>query len=227
MSKEIFILREIGETMPGVLRVGVDLDANVVEIGTLVYRLIKRRFGIDIRSKLEEGPTDFWLDRWPEIQSIPHGPAFIEEIFGKPFIYENARPIPGAVETLNKWRSQGHQIWFMTARPEGTLGQTTLDWLEENNLPWARNRVLFSDGDRANSKARQADELDLNIFIDDHAPTVKMVGSSLMMAKLVLRYSWNISGDIGNQAIFVSSWREMDKVVQDASRWHFFLTGYE
>ena len=44
-----------------------------------------------------------------------------------------------------------------------------------------------------------------------------------MMAKLVLKYPWNMAEEIGFQAIYLNNWQEMDEMVQTASCWHYFL----
>lgn len=219
---ENLILKESQE-IPGVLRIGVDLDANVNNLDIWVCRLVKRGLGVDVKSILEQRPVSFWLDDWPEIRALPNGPAFIKELFSKSFIYNNAIPIEGAVEKLNHWRKQGHQIWFITARSEKTHGRETLDWFEKHGLAWGQDKILFSDGDRVEFKSRQSQNLDLHLLIEDHAPTVRNTDSASMMVKIVLKYPWNMAEEIGSQAIYVDNWQEIDKIVQTASRWHHFI----
>ncbi|MBU3957382.1 hypothetical protein KKI19_03880 [Patescibacteria group bacterium] len=227
LKPEIIFPKENKETPPGVLRIGVDLDANVDEIDTWVCRLVKRGLGVDIKKKLEdEGSTNFWLHQWEEIRNIPHGPDFVKEIFKRTFVYECARPIPNAIETLNKWKEQEHQIWFITARTKDALYQVTLEWLEKNNLGWAKNRLLMPQSlekDRVRFKNSEAQRLDLHFFIEDHAETVKAVTPSSLIRNLVLEYSWNVTEDIGSQSAYVENWQEIDRIVQEASRWHYFL----
>lgn len=223
MLKEVFIPKEIKET-PGILRIGVDLDGNVDEIDTWTCRLIKR--GLGIKVDLRKGVINFWLDKLPEIQQIPGGPAFVNQIFEKSFIYETAKPIPGAVETLNKWKDQSHQIWFITARPKESLDQITFDWLDRNGLEWAKDKVFFRefwDEDRTQFKADKAAILNLHFFIEDHAETVRAVTPSSLIRNLVLEYPWNVTEDIGSQSAYVKNWQEIDRIVQEASCWHYFL----
>src|SRR4030042_6546466 len=219
---ENLTLKESQE-IPGILRIGVDLDANVNDIDTWVCRLVKRGLGVDVRSILEQRPVNFWLDDWPEIKAIPNGPAFIKELFRKSFIYDNAIPIEGAIEKLNQWREQRHQIWFITARSEETLGQETLNWFERNSLAWGQERIFFSDGDRVEFKTRQSQNFDLHLLIEDPGPPTREAGSLSIMAKLVLKYPWNMAEEIGFQAIYLNNWQEMDEMVQTASCWHYFL----
>jgi len=199
----------------GALRIGVDLDANVDDLYLWFRRLLKRRFRLDI--KFEE-LVAFNVEELERIKAVKSGPTFARTVFATPFIYECAKPLPGAVETLNKWHKQSHEIWFVTARPK-YLRPVTLAWLEKNNLGWAKNKVIFRDlwgDDRAKFKCSVARKLDLHVFIEDEARVIKAIKSPSLMAKLVLRYPWNINEDIG-QATFVKNWRQIDQIVQNMS----------
>lgn len=210
------------------MRIGVDLDANVVDLMGPAHQLIKETLGVDVEQRLKEGPANFFLQQWPEIQAIPGGPEFIKAIYEEPSIYEEAKPILGSVEVLNRWKQEGHKIWFISARSKKTLKQITMTWLGEYNLGWGkRNLLLFSsEKSRIEFKKNEAKRLKLHVFIEDHAPTVKAADSLSMMVKLVLAYSWNVDEDIGFESAFVwnQDWQEMDRVIQEISRWHYFLS---
>jgi capsule biosynthesis phosphatase len=71
--------------------------------------------------------------------------------------YADLEPVPGAMETLKRWRTEGHHIIIHTARHmktcQGNVGQVvrkvgtiTLDWLDRHEIeydeiyfgkPWA------------------------------------------------------------------------------------------
>ncbi len=227
MLNEVFRAKEILEK-PGILRIGVDLDANVVDLMDPAHQLIKETLGVDVEQRLKEGPADFFLEQWPEIQSIPGGPEFVMRIYEEPFVYEEAKPIPGSVEVLNKWKQEDHEIWFISARPKKTLEQVTITWLDKYNLGWGKEKLLLfsSEKSRIEFKENEAKRLKLHVFIEDHGPTVKVVDSSSMMVKLVLAYSWNVNENIGFESAFIynQDWQEMDRVIQGMSRWHYFLT---
>ena len=204
---------------PKNLRIGVDLDACIVDLVYWASRLIKRGLKVDLKKILKKGPVDFWLHHWPEVKKIK-GENFILAMFEKPFIYQYAKPIPGAVKVLNKWKRQGHQIWLITARPKKTVGKITLQWLGKNNLDWAKKRILFtgySYKDRANFKSEASRKLNLHVFIEDHAEAVRAIDSPSMIVKLVLKYPWNMAEDIGKKAKFVKDWQEIDKIIQKLS----------
>lgn len=202
-----------------ILRIGVDLDACVVDLDLWVSRLIKRRLKVDIKEIMKKGPVNFYIQEWPEIQK-KSGENFVKEIFQRPFVYKNAKPISEAVRVLNRWRKQGHQIWVITARPKEVAGEVTLEWLKNNGLGWTKSRVLFSGyspSERAHFKSKIAKELNLHIFIEDHAEAVRKIDSDSMILKLVLKYPWNMAEEIGDKGKFVENWQEIDKVVQSVS----------
>jgi len=199
------------------LRIGVDLDLCVVNLYSGFVRLFKDELKLDFGKILNKGPVSFWLHEWPEIKKSPRALLIIEEVFKKPFIYQEAVPVSGAVKVLNKWKRQGHHIWLITARPKKTVGKITLQWLEKNNLDWAKKRILFtgySYKDRANFKSEASQKLNLHVFIEDHAEAVRMIDSPSMFVKLVLKYPWNMAEDIGKKAKFVKDWQEIDKITQ-------------
>jgi len=79
--------------------------------------------------------------------------------------YRDAVPLPGAVETLQRYKREGHYIIIHTARNMRTcegnvgkimasIGKLTLDWLERYSVPY--DELVFGkpDGD---------------IYIDDKA----------------------------------------------------------
>ena len=204
---------------PKNLRIGVDLDACIVDLVYWASRLIKRGLKVDLKKILKKGPVDFWLHHWPEVKKI-RGENFILAMFEKPFIYQYAKPIPGAVKVLNKWKKQGHQVWIITARPEELTKEITFQWLRKNKLGWTTKRILFtghSPKERAGFKSRVAHQLDLHLFIEDHAETVRAIDSPSMIVKLVLKYPWNMAEDIGKKAKFVKDWQEIDKITQKLS----------
>lgn len=210
-------LKKTGEEILGNLRIGVDLDENVVDLVATIRPLILKKLSVDVGLA-----SDFYFQEWEPIKNIPGGSEFVEKIFQREQIYEEANPVIGAPEVLNKWKAYGHQIWFITARAE-KLRQVTMEWLGKNQLDWAKKYLLFRNSfeeDRVSFKACEVSRLNLHIFIEDQAEAVRNVSSPSMMVKLVLRYPWNIKEEIGCKAEFVETWNQIDRIVQEATRSH-------
>lgn len=215
--------------IPGILRIGVDIDGVVADIRKPVAGLILEKYGIDVLAIWNQGPTNYQLQEWPEIKSIPGAPEFVRELIDGVQIYQQALPIPGAIETLNLWKTQGYEIWFISARSKTRHEVATKKWFSENNLGWAINRILLYDsfnGEKNYFKTQASARFSPHIFIEDHAETVRGISSPSMMAKLVIKYSWNMAEDIGSQSVLVKDWSEINAVVQEASRWHYQVVSH-
>ncbi|QCX53717.1 phosphoheptose isomerase [Elizabethkingia sp. JS20170427COW] len=48
---------------------------------------------------------------------------------------KTCKPFPDALETINRWYEEGHQICFFTSRTED-LKQITIDWLDQNGFKY-------------------------------------------------------------------------------------------
>lgn len=209
--------KKFGEEKLGALRIGVDLDENVVGCAAAIQPLVLERYGLDVF----ESP-EFLFQEWSEIKKTPGASDFISQIFKKESIYREAKPISGAVAILNRWKSQGHQVWFITARPE-SLRRVTLEWLEANRLSWAKEKLLLRQSfetDRILFKAKEALRLNLHVFIEDQAEAINQINSPVMMAKLVLEYSWNRNKKFDKGTKLVKGWQEIDQLVQCLSQAH-------
>lgn len=210
--------------IPGQLRIGVDVDGIIADIHSPVRERILKELGFDIWSKQDS--IGFTFDLWPEIQAISNGPQRVRNFFADPSLYENLRPVAGAISSLTILKQQEHQLWFITARAPH-LKPVTLRWFAKNQLGWAisEQRLIFSDrasDKRADFKLQCCQQLGLNVFIDDHAPTIKVVSSPNMIQKILLPHRWNQAEDVGKQAVFCQNWQEIFLLIQANSRWHKF-----
>lgn len=227
MSVEFLRLTRPEGEIPGILRIGVDLDGVVVNLWDSTCKMTKQNLGYDPRIK--KGPTDYHLGQWPEIQAIPDGPEFVRSLWGNPEIYKDAKPIPGAIRTLNKWRKQGHQVWIPTARYSPAVREATIQWLEGHDLDWLVPQVIFRPSGeikRSDFKPQVAKYLKLHVFIEDHAPTLVQMATNSLMVKILESYSWNWLENAGLQVVRLTNWRQINEIIQEASRWHYHVAQY-
>lgn len=70
------------------------------------------------------------------------------------------KPLPGAVELVNKLYDEGHQIYFITARPEFNAKEITIDWLDKYGFKYDE---LYFDG----YKIQHCIDLGVDVIIDD------------------------------------------------------------
>lgn len=227
MSAESLCLREPDE-IPGFLRIGVDLDGVLANIEGNAARLIKNKLGVDIEAvRVREGKTNYWWQDWPQIKAIPGGPEFVVGLFANPETYRNVQQMPDSVAALNSWHHQGHQIWIVTARPPtDSVSQATKEWLVGNNLDWVVNseNLLFvpQNYDRNEFKPRIARQLSLHVFLEDLPDTLRRMSARSMMVKILFDASYNTGEEIGSQSVRANDWCQIDKIIQETSRWHYW-----
>ncbi len=130
-----------GKETPSLLRIGVDIDGIVAADHFLIAEILNKRFNFS----LELENMDFYdITRVPKIAKTPGAPEYVNRLFAGRYLYARAEPVPGAVETLNRWHQQGFELWFPTARPEKAR-RVTERWFVKHGLVWANDRLLFYD----------------------------------------------------------------------------------
>ena len=78
------------------------------------------------------------------------------------YLFREPRPMPGAVENIQAWLEDGHEITFITARKPGAEEKVTLEWFGKYGIPI--NRAFFSGGA---SKTFAVKKCELDVFVED------------------------------------------------------------
>ena len=110
-----------------------------------------------------DGYLDSQLDLVPELHDFPRQPdrgwndfaksdprhkKAVYKILEHPEFYGSLKPIPGAIETVDEMRADGHDVIFVSSPWESNpMGyQAKADWLAKHYGSWARkNLILTSD----------------------------------------------------------------------------------
>jgi uncharacterized HAD superfamily protein len=87
--------------------------------------------------------------------------------FGHSQGYHHLEVVSGAIESLNKIRTAGNKIVYITHRPRYAYFDT-LAALEKHNFP-SRNSLVFAEG----AKAPWVNDIGVDVFIDDSPKTLK------------------------------------------------------
>lgn len=98
-------------------------------------------------------------------------------------ILEECKPIKEAVEVINKFKNEGHKIFFATARLSDIENcdtyEITKKWLDENNFSYDYLKVS------AQNKLEVCESENLDIFIDDSFTTCEEIKNSGIEAVLM------------------------------------------
>lgn len=221
-EKEPKVIGE-SEKRPGVLQIGIDLDGTVVDIYPLLIQAINAQFGIALD---KEEITQWRLTENPKIKACPGAGDFVLGlILEEEFIYRDSLPIPGSTEAINHWRQEGHQIHFISGRSR--FRSVTEKWLIAYGLDWAvqeeRLHLCLEDQDTHQFKDELVKRLGINFFIDDRSQTMRVVQADSLLIKVLPEQPWNKRKRNITQTRIAKDWQEIDSLVQETSRWLYFL----
>ena len=78
-----------------------------------------------------------------------------------PALLTTSKPYPGAKECLQEFKGRGHSIFIITKRPLNQF-DATFNWLNKNDIPFDGLHLT-----KETSKGKLANELELDMFVDD------------------------------------------------------------
>ncbi|MFS0690666.1 HAD family acid phosphatase [Sporosarcina sp. 179-K 8C2 HS] len=92
----------------------------------------------------------------------------LEEIY-----FTSCPTYPDAVETLQKLENDGHEIYYITARPK-EHGERTMEWMIEQGFPVHKDRFFYGMNDE--DKVHIIKELELDYYFDDKPAVLETLG---------------------------------------------------
>ncbi|MDM5197638.1 HAD family acid phosphatase [Fictibacillus enclensis] len=119
-----------------------------------------------------------------------------EEIY-----FSDCPPYPDAVETLQELKEQGHEIYYITARP-GEHGERTMNWMKKQGFPVDGDK--FYCGMKDHEKVKIIEELGLDFYFDDKPGVLDTLSSGSL--RVVVRdqsYNRHLQGER------LSHWKEI------------------
>lgn len=134
-------------------KLGFDIDDTIADSVGLSVSLLNEYFDRDVKLEDVDG-------RFCDVYGIDQ--SLIEEFYKKysDTIFRNIGTMPNAVEYINKWYDEGHEIVIITARPEEEAKEVTVNWLKEKGIKY--HQLHFNE-----EKSVLAKEIGLDLFVDD------------------------------------------------------------
>jgi uncharacterized HAD superfamily protein len=144
------------------MKFGFDIDDTLINLREHAFHLYNKKLNKNVK-----------LDVFHTLKTLEIHEAFgltaeegsqmwnslLEEIY-----YTSCPPFPYAVETLQELEKQGHEVYYVTARPK-EHGERTKQWLIENGFPVHEDRFYY--GMKDEEKIHIIQELGLDYFFDD------------------------------------------------------------
>lgn len=176
------------------MRYGIDLDGVCFDFLNAFRTRINSAFNTNIQE--EEITSYFWFDGndvtedqfWSEFHK-----------FGQEGGYRHLDVLPGTLDALQRIVSEGHQIYYITNRPEYAR-QDTIDALEEHDFPFRKN-LFFALGD----KPPLINKLKIDVFVEDSGRTIEKVAKQTDAAIYCVDYPHN-KGIVGRKIFRIRDW---------------------
>lgn len=184
------------------MKFGVDIDDTIQDTHLAVIDVFNQELSRTI--SIEE-MDDFYLDRLYDLTPDEEKRLW-EKLQEK--IYRLGVPRSYAAEVLTRWDQEGHEIYFITARPnEEKIRLITEKWLQKHGFPFHGTNLIMG----AYNKAEHALALGIDLFFEDapqHLDTlVKHQIPTIIMDQVYNRKYPHALPRMDN-------WREIDDYVQ-------------
>ncbi|RFU62029.1 5' nucleotidase, NT5C type [Peribacillus glennii] len=144
------------------MKFGFDIDDTLINLREHAFNIynknLNQNVGLDVFHTLKrvEIHEAFGLS---DEQGKDMWNSSLEEIY-----YTSCPAFPDAVQLLQELDEQGHEIYYITARPK-EHGERTKNWLIENGFPVQEGRFFY--GMKDEEKINIIRELDLDFYFDD------------------------------------------------------------
>ncbi|KAA0550200.1 HAD hydrolase-like protein [Bacillus sp. BGMRC 2118] len=149
------------------MKIGFDIDDTLINLREHAFELYKRKLNMEVPS------NNFY-----ELQTVE-----IHELFGltseegskmwkeslEEIYYTNCPPYEDIIEILQTISKEGHEIYYITARPK-EHGERTKEWLRDLGFPIEDDRFFY--GMKDEEKVSIIKDLQLDFYFDDKPEVV-------------------------------------------------------
>lgn len=178
------------------MRYGIDLDNVCFDFRDVFRKYLNNVLDIDL---LEEELTCYlWYEGTDKISEDEFWEEFHK--FGNAGKYKELPLLPGTLDALDKITQAGHEIFYITNRPEYTR-QDTIDALREHNFPFRKN-LFYALGD----KGSLVNKLNISIFVEDSSKAITDIVNNTSAVVYCVDYPANRKLDEHNKIKRIYDW---------------------
>ncbi|HWH43187.1 MAG TPA: hypothetical protein VNT32_00495 [Thermoleophilaceae bacterium] len=170
-------------------RIAIDIDSTLHHYWDLFSRIVRERHGIELPYERQRtwGVAELERDELVDVVRESHSEDNILA----------ADPYPGAVETVQAWREEGHWI-HITSHRAVTTQVSTERWLTEIGLP-------YDDLHCSWDKVTRCTELEIDLLVDDSPVNIERALEA-GIACATLRHPWNEELEGTDGVILADDW---------------------
>lgn len=140
------------------LTLGVDIDGTIKDTHTAAVQVFNREFQ---KSYQPEEIKEFYIHQ-PYGLTREEGANVWAQLENE--IYDIGLPLQNAPNVLQKLAEHGHQIYYITARPDrDDIREVTSRWLQRHGFPFQEDRLLMG----SHEKEKVAKKVGVDLFFED------------------------------------------------------------
>ncbi|SHF72282.1 5' nucleotidase, NT5C type [Ornithinibacillus halophilus] len=185
------------------MRFGFDIDDTLINLREHAFNLYKRKLNQALSRE------DYLSIQRVEI----HEPFGLTDEEGKELwnnsletiYFTDCPPFPSAVETLQGLAREGHEIFYITARPKGHR-ERTIKWMSDQGFPVLDSNFYY--GMKDHEKIHIIKELSLDYYVDDK-PAVLETLSDTTVQLIVKDQSYNQELHLPR----LTAWKDFNRLV--------------
>ena len=183
------------------MKIMVDLDRVVVDCSSFIFRLAN---AIDKKTSKNNSLKYIEVNVEKEMQNMS-ALSFFRLVHDKV-----VTEVKGSVKTLKEWHSQGHEIHFVSSRPNiGMLKKATVKWFNKKEVNYSK--LIYA----CNNKAEYCKQNNIDVMVDDNYANCRNANKEGIHAVwLINRYNMDDSTIAVGRFHPARNWREIDNAVQ-------------
>jgi len=155
-------------------KIALDIDSTLHHYWDLIDRISRERYGVELPY---EEQTDWGITLLERDQLL----ECVQETHSDENVL-SAEPYPGAVETVRRWREEGHWI-HVTSHRSGRAYAATEQWLDSIGMP-------YDDLHCSYDKIARCVELGIHVLVDDSPVNLRHARAEGIVAATIV-HPWN------------------------------------
>lgn len=192
------------------LKFGFDIDDTLINLREHAFHLYNRKLNRNVDISLFYDLDKVEIHELFGMTAEEGGKMWrgsLEDIY-----YTNCPPYPDAAETLQRLEEEGHEIYYITARPK-EHGKRTMEWMIQTGFPVREDRFYYGMNDE--DKVHIIHELELDYYFDDK-PAVLETLSGRPLNVFVKNQSYNRYLNIPR----INNWSELFELLSEEQEGH-------
>lgn len=201
------------------MRIYIDFDDVICETGRYFVKLAKELFGIDVPySEVQffnlKKAFDLSEEQYNELMKVGHYPEHLLR-------FDETH---GAVDTINRWIDEGHEVSVITGRPFDAY-EPSRKWLDDHNLDRVPlkcvdkyGRELFNQDVVYSMTLEELYAMTFDFAIEDSPAAFEHVTHFDNCTVAVIDRPWNAHADLPDgRFVRCHDWEEIDKLFKGIS----------